>query len=194
MSNCSFCKRPLNDPRDRSTDDCGGDCVLCMAEIVEDPSSIRYCREILNLRKELCIGYTHYWEQPSHTPEEFDKISAVVAKIVRLSNVKICGGDGTGRPTFGPLEIMMNGASPELDHETFVISAGSGSDFCKTARKPYDLVVTACLAYLASRHGWSVSSDGDAEDWTHGVDLASEALGEPVPNPLIVTQLKGTKP
>ena len=152
------------------------------------------------------MGYTHYWTQPSHTPEEFDKIGDVVAKIIRLATgrvslsaggfysgntVRITGGDGTGKPKFAPLEIVMNGAAPSMDHETFLISAGSGTDFCKTARKPYDLVVTACLAYLASRHGWSVSSDGDAPDWEHGTELASEALGEPVPNPLIVNQLNG---
>lgn len=147
------------------------------------------------------MGYTHYWAQPAHSSEEFDKIGDVVAKIIRLAwmqgsaarggQVKICGPLGKGKPKFLPQSISFNGAEPNFDHETFKIAARGTHDFCKTARKPYDLVVTACLAYLASRHGWSVSSDGDASDWEQGVELASEALGEPVPNPLIVAQLEG---
>ena len=37
-------------------------------------------------------------------------------------------------------------------------------DFCKTARKPYDIVVTACLAVLGE-HGLAITSDGDEQDW-----------------------------
>ena len=42
MSNhyCSICKRPLDQPGDPTTEDCGGDCLRCMAEIVEDPDCI----------------------------------------------------------------------------------------------------------------------------------------------------------
>ena len=29
---CGICKRLLNDPSDRTTKDCGGDCLRCMAE------------------------------------------------------------------------------------------------------------------------------------------------------------------
>ena len=29
---CGICKRALNDPNDRTTEDCGGDCLRCMAE------------------------------------------------------------------------------------------------------------------------------------------------------------------
>ena len=29
---CLICKRLLNDPSDRTTKDCGGDCLRCMAE------------------------------------------------------------------------------------------------------------------------------------------------------------------
>jgi len=28
---CHICKRKLNNPHDRSTQDCGGDCLRCMA-------------------------------------------------------------------------------------------------------------------------------------------------------------------
>lgn len=39
--NCSICKRLLNDPKDPTTQDCGGDCLRCMAEVGEDPDCIQ---------------------------------------------------------------------------------------------------------------------------------------------------------
>jgi hypothetical protein len=51
--------------------------------------------------------------------------------------------------------------------------------------------VTAILTYLAAKWGFEVSSDGDVDDWTAGVELAGEALGREFPNPLIVEQLVG---
>jgi hypothetical protein len=40
MANCNICKRPLDDPSDPTTEDCGGDCLRCMAEVAEDPDCI----------------------------------------------------------------------------------------------------------------------------------------------------------
>lgn len=34
---CSICKRLLDDPKDPTTENCGGDCLRCMAEFAEDP-------------------------------------------------------------------------------------------------------------------------------------------------------------
>lgn len=88
------------------------------------------------------------------------------------------GWDGTGVPTFKDDEICFNGDKTYgLDHETFRISLqdltnpdawcnrrdnGDVWDFCKTARKPYDLAV--CLALLAFKDvfgdDFEYSSDG----------------------------------
>ena len=46
---CQYCKRLLDDPKDPTTRDCGGDCLRCMAQIGEDPDCII---EILNIRIE----------------------------------------------------------------------------------------------------------------------------------------------
>lgn len=43
---CSICKRSLNDPNDPTTEDCGGDCLKCMAEIAEDLDCIKVIEEI----------------------------------------------------------------------------------------------------------------------------------------------------
>lgn len=37
MSHCKICKGPLNVPDRPETEDCGGDCLMCMAVIGEDP-------------------------------------------------------------------------------------------------------------------------------------------------------------
>lgn len=57
-------------------------------------------------------------------------------------------------------------------HETFAITkrvekGSDGFSFCKTARKPYDLIVQACLiAAVALLPELSyVASDGDRSDW-----------------------------
>lgn len=116
--------------------------------------------------------------------------------------IVICGGDGTGKPELTKEKISLNGQGPDLDHETFYFEATRrkedyqtedqrGWSFCKTARKPYDVVVVACLIFLAADYGFDVSSDGDVEEWEPGEKLVAEALGKEYPNPLIVEQLVG---
>lgn len=98
--------------------------------------------------------------------------------------------------------IAFNGTDEgDMGHETFIFAdqrslpyEGADPDrlgwaFCKTARKPYDVVVTAVLTYLAADWGFEVSSDGDVPDWEAGVALAEEALARQFANPLIVEAL-----
>src|SRR5205823_9190589 len=54
-----------------------------------------------------------------------------------------------------------------------------GWDFCKTARKPYDLAVTAALSYLCTvpdPAAFTASSDGDGKDFLEGLAEARRAL------------------
>jgi hypothetical protein len=46
---CQYCKRLLDDPKDPTTKDCGGDCLRCMGEIFEDPECVI---AMLNIRIE----------------------------------------------------------------------------------------------------------------------------------------------
>lgn len=116
------------------------------------------------------------------------------------ATVKVCGADGTGEPIINGLEVVFNGDAAAyhendggLHHETFYMprvlephpgqqpdERGRYFDFCKTARKPYDLVVTAAL--LAFAHHFPapetlVNSDGDAGEWTAGLALCRRVLG-----------------
>ena len=63
---------------------------------------------------------------------------------------------------------------------SFMPNDGWSFDFCKTAWKPYDCVVTAILCRAKYHYGDSikVSSDGYWSDWQTGRDLYEEVFGE----------------
>lgn len=52
------------------------------------------------------------------------------------------------------------------------------SEFCKTARRPYDTVVVACLAIMKFhlKDMFDVGSDGDYHDFVAGVNYANKVL------------------
>lgn len=85
-------------------------------------------------------------------------------------------------PIANEKEIFFNGCGYEgADHETFQITKKAGSDFCKTARAPYDLAVQACLL-IACYHApgsIKISSDGDPEEWLAAAKLVAD-IGVPV--------------
>jgi hypothetical protein len=148
------------------------------------------------------MGYTHYWE---YNPEKiectetlrrkFKSASGQIKKfakfIERQDLFKIRGGFGHGKPVFNESEIWFNGdASADLDHETFAIRWHESSKtnpcdwFCKTAHKPYDLLVCFALLTLVEKFGRSVfsfSSDGDSEDWKEAINLYETFTGKTAP-------------
>lgn len=140
------------------------------------------------------MGYTHYWTQTRNlTRDEFVEIAKDIGDILKyaqheagipLGNMM---GDPGSSPEFGTDSFGFNGVGDD-SHETFRIARVRekaweggilGGDFTKTARKPYDDVVTACLCYLDScleKRAFRVSSDGDGRDFLTGLDLARKAL------------------
>lgn len=104
--------------------------------------------------------------------------------------------------------VRFNGASddPEADlgHETFRVPRVFDSDYkqpnerglmfdcCKTARKPYDLAVVACLTALKYRvPEVELSSDGDLEERAEGIALAEQVLIQRCPVEVIAGKLEG---
>lgn len=84
--------------------------------------------------------------------------------------------------------IKLNGKG-ELSHEDFVLREHfnqNENDFCKTAYKPYDIVVKACLSVMKYRlrDSIEISSDGNAWEWIEGVKLASHILKRKIKNPI----------
>lgn len=148
------------------------------------------------------MGYTHYWRQSRSVPRKtWAEIVEAAREIVAyaLDELPFARPEEkplglaweNDRPTTAPqldhTAIRFNGIGDE-GHETFIITRilpdpsypdeNVKFDFCKTARKPYDLVVTATLAALDSiwPELFEVSSDGWAHEWERGVDLARRAL------------------
>lgn len=126
------------------------------------------------------MGYTHYWtHECQFTESEWLTISKDIKAICTATKAAGVPLDvSIGEIVDGGFVTFVNGVGDDA-HETFCLYQSPGGwDFCKTARKPYDLAVTACLCYLESVYSdkFSVDSDGYAEDWKDGVDLAKSAL------------------
>lgn len=69
----------------------------------------------------------------------------------------------------------------DLGHETFSIYRKCKGDdgFCKTARKPYDLMVTACLLlYKYYFPTVTISTDGTEDDWSEAYKFIATIFGK----------------
>ena len=144
------------------------------------------------------MGYTHYWtfKKPAkgkseHAEKQYQKAIAECAKICRTYYKEYGGLSGYSAHTkpgqYGGL--LVNGAGAD-GHEDFSLrehySQNETFNFCKTAQKPYDLVVVACLAILKHRLGnlIEVSSDGESLDWKNGVFYAAIVTRLAIKNPI----------
>jgi hypothetical protein len=140
------------------------------------------------------VGYTHYWYRDKKTLEGFDRFAEDCRKIIESVGEDIPLAYEYDRakkaPAINTKVVRFNGIGEE-GHETFYVpktwtanyeGQSKGEDgwfaFCKTARKPYDKIVVACL--IAMRHncpGVKISSDGEDADWNAGRQLCQTVLG-----------------
>ena len=134
-------------------------------------------------------GYTQYytWHQKPGDTELKTCISEMRRVIEARTNI-LAGPDGTGTVIIDPSHLALNGIGEE-SHETFIFPGELGFNFCKTAAKPYDEVVTACL--LVARDHFpssvlSIDSDGSWSegDWQDGIKLYTSVLGRTPQNPM----------
>lgn len=113
------------------------------------------------------MGYTNYWNNVKGSFFQ-DRLLENVKKLIKESGIKICGPGGTGEPIITDSKIAFNGdASTNDDYETFALTINDDFDCCKTAHRPYDVVVKAVLmlAYAdgcISGYSWDGNS-GDPE-------------------------------
>lgn len=157
------------------------------------------------------MGYTHYWTYNPNAIENTEELrkkflQAVcwidqAHKMIKKDKFihkgqaggfyddtpcRIKGGLGEGRPMINESQIWFNGdAKTGMDHETFSIqwypSGGIDKGFCKTARKPYDLLV--CVSLLAFKKAFDdykvfhFSSDGDNSEWETAKDVFTRIVG-----------------
>jgi len=144
------------------------------------------------------MGYTHYNYRPRKNAGSaymYGKL-ALDAKAIceHAYTVGIKLGDWSGEngtsPQFTEGEFSLNGID-DMSHETFTWKAMPTQvewrknepeifDFCKTAQKPYDAVVTAILIRAKEIYGScvSISSDGDWSEWQDGRNLYEAVFGE----------------
>lgn len=142
------------------------------------------------------MGHTHYWDiNRNGNQEQWTRGILAAARIIQASPVLLanaCGEEGT-QPEFSDSGLFFNGVEDDA-HESMILPSVVANveappwrqdenpvfNFCKTARKPYDVVVTAVLATLRAYAPdcVTVSSDGDECDWRDGVNLARRVLGD----------------
>lgn len=141
------------------------------------------------------MGYTHYFSKVNSTTDEalrFEMFArgarTIIEYAIKYDGIALAGWDGEVEGAWEITDevVRFNGLG-ENSHETFSWSAdASGFNFCKTAYKPYDAVVTACLIHLKDIYGEAVSigSDGDWSEWSDGARLYRNATGLTAENPM----------
>jgi len=117
------------------------------------------------------MGYTHYFQLHSEpTQTRWQTFTSGVNSIIKTSNVSL-------ELEITDSRIALNGIGKD-SHETFYIQRGDITwNFCKTAHKDYDEVVTAIL--ILARYlfpDFSLSSDGDWSEWETGRELFTRAM------------------
>lgn len=131
------------------------------------------------------MGYTHFWYLPEGriSDDNWEEYSECVKTIVE-PHIGGCIGNLVVNEN-----IIAFAGSPA--HETFSVRREQFLDswqtknsrvfnFCKTAQKPYDKIVTACLTKMKSvfKDDVKISSDGEADDWATGFGVANASKEE----------------
>ena len=133
------------------------------------------------------MGYTHYFTQVQST--EGDDRSYLKFAIDAMLIILTAEQRGINLNWHvDENAVKINGVG-EDSHEDFYFTreANLSFNFCKTARKPYDDVITACLIALKKAYGEKVDigSDGTWEsDWVAGRHLYQMAVQETAISPL----------
>lgn len=130
------------------------------------------------------MGYTHYWDGQGSKRDasKFANFAKVAKRAIELAisrGIELGDAWGENVPKIDDTIVAFNGVG-EDSHESCIIEPEqTGFEFCKTAYKPYDVVVVAVLVLY--KHFFPeivLSSDGELGDLIDGVILAGEALGE----------------
>jgi hypothetical protein len=105
-------------------------------------------------------------------------------KFTKSENVLICDGHGEiaildATELFRDDNLLFNGHEDD-SHESFFLPSGQDPEFnfCKTARKPYDLfvMISLVLAHRHMPHCFDIGSDGNEDDWSVAFDWIKEHL------------------
>jgi len=131
------------------------------------------------------MGYTHYFSlNKAASQTQKNKIHNFTKKVLTYFRELVqYETDNYELPTNKDGVIRFNGVE-SLGHETFYLDLNeTGFNFCKTARKPYDLptciVLIICKQILGNK--LELSSDGYFnEDWNEAIEWFNDNLSEEV--------------
>jgi hypothetical protein len=129
------------------------------------------------------MGYTHYWNKGTEKIDEdsYAKALKAMRKIVKANKAILANGAGDKDTSPDYIDgLTFNGIEGD-SHESFSVpekaSEFERGDFCKTAMKPYDIVVVACLTVLHNYcPSMGIGSDGNADELEDGLKLAQKIL------------------
>ena len=137
------------------------------------------------------MGYTHYWsKKPSLSKNKWELFTEDVVRLLYDGTNLVCADDAkvNDYPEVNEDYVRFNGRGEDA-HETFYFERiqtpntwqqadekGRYFNFCKTARKHYDIYVVAVLQLAKLHFGNAIelSSDGDDEELKAGIELAKE--------------------
>lgn len=143
------------------------------------------------------MGYTHYTTYSEMSEAEFRAIVADAAELRRVARASH-GVKSSVKADFDALTFTLNGVGKDAC-EPYKFMAGDmfalrperySPDwfFCKTMRKPYDMIVGACMISMKYHIGDRVvlSSDGKIEepDWDRAFRLYHETFPKRPPPPM----------
>lgn len=121
------------------------------------------------------MGYTHYWDAHNFSDDEWEEMLNAFPRLEEYANVYIryeC--DSSDPALYDEQCIRFNGVA-EQGHETFLLEKNGGWEFCKTARKPYDLLVVAVLHFASLvSDSFSYRSDGTDDELAQGRTIAEK--------------------
>jgi len=124
------------------------------------------------------MNYGHYWI--INAPIPADKFAEFATGVKNLANIAKGEGLQLADEAYSTEVICFNGKGEDA-HETFCFAAtDTGFQFCKTARKPYDYLVTASLilAQVIFKSDITLMSDGSLfeVDWDEGKELWRKSI------------------
>src|SRR3990167_713411 len=139
------------------------------------------------------MGYTHYWHlNPNGKQKDLSGCLDNIKKVIEEHKQIIKYEEDEAKPPLVTKEVIRFNGIGQDGHETFYfqyppdltdkpIKNDDGYIFacCKTARKPYDIVVCKCLLILKEylKSDMQLSSDGDwnnEEEWLPAIQQVTE--------------------
>ncbi|KAJ5123140.1 hypothetical protein N7448_009237 [Penicillium atrosanguineum] len=132
------------------------------------------------------MGYTHYYEVLDWESPEWKAAWPQLVKdaqtIIDAAGVAVCGATEDEEVVTPPIanekDGIYIGGVDEDAYERFILvpnyeDVGSRFQFCKTARREYDVVVTCILlrAKMLAPNSFKLSSDGSWSEWKPARDV-----------------------